>query len=537
MGGKRIKYETELMICSDYLSGMAWKAIAERFGISERSIANVLIRRGVPTRPPESTREEPSERDRKIIELYASGMFQSEIAERTGLSQRGVGKILKKHGAPSNQRRISEEEKDLVATLYQSGKSSREIGRELHIDYTSACRILRDRGIERRTRRKWFFDEAFFQRSDDRVAYWMGFLMADGNLSRVGNTWTLSLALNSVDRHSLECLCQDLNLSCDVLSTRTYRKTRQLVTLELTHRSLQDWLLPWGIIPRKSYNFVEPTIPLERYPGFLRGWFDGDGSVRMDKRTHQYMAVLVGNLPGMEWYEQALRKIGFRGKTRIRYQQNEIGSAHSLIIGRRDDVFELYDLLKVQEGLRLDRKWDKVHAGKEEKAKEGRDHEGIKKRVVAAFIEKGNATLLDMALRFGMGKARVRTILSEAGVAFRIRSAPVRVSRETEKAIVDEYAKGLTQEQIGQQVGLSRPRVSTILSKNKVVTIPSHVRRITDGKTSEAVAQDYRSGMSEAEIGEKHGMSTSGVHKVLARMQVPKRPSRRYNRKGDGPPS
>jgi DNA-binding NarL/FixJ family response regulator len=136
-------------------------------------------------RPRKPTVEQPSERDRRIIEAYRAGRFQKEIAGELGLSQTGVGKILKKHGVPSNERRISAEEKDLVVSLYASGKTSREIGEELNIDYTYVCRILKDRGIERRTRRKWFFDETFFQRSDDRVAYWMGFFMADGNLGGV----------------------------------------------------------------------------------------------------------------------------------------------------------------------------------------------------------------------------------------------------------------------------------------------------------------------------------------------------------------
>jgi hypothetical protein len=273
-----------------------------------------------------------------------------------------------------------------------------------------------------RNRRKWFFDETFFQKRDDRVAYWMGFFMADGNLRGVGNTWTFSLALNSLDRHIMECLCHDLNLPCDILSTRPYRETQQLVTLQLTHESLQDWLLPWGIVPRKSHNFAEPSIPIECYPSFLRGWFDGDGCIRIDKEAHQYTAVLAGNLPGMEWYEKALLELGFRGRIRIRFQRNESGSAHFLVIGRQDDLLEFYDLLNVEGGLRLDRKWEKVHSLRAERMTKAQENDIMKKRVVAAFCTGTHTTLLELAREFRIGKARARQILMEAGAALKTRS-------------------------------------------------------------------------------------------------------------------
>ena len=48
--------------------------------------------------------------------------------------------------------------------------------------------------------RKWNWDFEFFSKRTPTVAYWAGFLMADGGLNKVGrNSWCLALILQKKD--------------------------------------------------------------------------------------------------------------------------------------------------------------------------------------------------------------------------------------------------------------------------------------------------------------------------------------------------
>jgi len=530
MSGERISDDTEQEVCAAYIAGMNSSEVARKHGISKSSVGNILNRNGVPTRAPS---ERNAERDRAIIDYYLDGANQRETGERFGLSQAGVGMVLERHGVRARFR-LTEEEKNQAVSLYVDDRlSSRQIAKQLGVNFTAICSLLRKRGIERRSKRIWHFDEAFFTRTDDRVAYWMGFFMADGNVIKVGNTWQFTLAVNEKDKSLLEQLCRDLSISTDLLKThqRTTKdgNPQSLVWFRLCHESLQDWFLRWGIVPRKSYNFVEPTIPVDLYPGFLRGWFDGDGCLYIRQKTSRVELRIAGNEEGMTWYAKALKLLGFEGKTMLRPHRSKLGTAHYLIISGERDTIQGYELLNCREGLRLDRKWSRLEKLIERRKLEADDETNKECRIVEAYEE--GRTEIGLAREFHMGTKRVRGILLEAGVPVKRRSSPSRVSREVEEAIVSDYNAGLKQVEIAERFRLTAPRVSTILAKHNVETIRSHIRRMTDIEKAEAIASSYNDGHSQAEVAAEFGMSMSGVNKVLKRMHVTLRPARRYRRK------
>jgi transposase len=524
-----ISDETEQKVCTDYIAGMNSEEVARKYGISKSSVGNILKRSGVVTRKPS---ERHVERDQAIVEYYLQGASQQAIADQFGLSQSGVGKILERHHVTARFR-LTAEQKDRAVALYSTGLTSRQIAKQLGVNFTAICSLLRKRGVTLRSKRKWCFDEKFFTRTDDRVSYWMGFFMADGNIIQNGNTWQFTLAVNEKDKCLLEHLCNDINLSTDLLKIhqRTTQKgnPQTLVWFRLYHQSLQDWFLRWGIVPRKSYNFVEPTISVEAYPGFLRGWLDGDGCLYIRKETSTIDLRIAGNKEGMVWYAQALRSLGFRGKTKVRLQETKLGSTHYLIISGERDVSDVYSLLNCQDGLRLERKWCGLEEIIERRKLKDQDEQTRHQEIVAAF--KQGRPERDIARDFDIGTKRVRGILLTAGFNVKRRRSPTRVSTEVEEAIITDYKNNLKQHEIAAIRGLTQARVSTILAKHNVATIPSHIRRMTESNTAQAIAAAYLSGKSQAEIAQDINKSISCVHKVLKRRNVPMRPARRYRRK------
>lgn len=529
MSGERISSEVEQAVCDDYSAGMTGSDIARKYGISKSSVGNILKRHGVRTM---AASERQAERDRLIVEAYEAGESQRVIADRFHLSQQGVGRILGRLGVRARFR-LGDEERAQVVLLYRENWTSRQIAVKLGVHYSSICSLLRNLGIERRSKRKWFFDESFFLRADDRAAYWMGFIMADGNIFEKGKTWQFTLAVNVKDKALLETFCDELRIPRDALRIfeRTTKKGRKqtLVVLALCHPLLQEWLMRWGIVPRKSYNFLEPQIPIGAYPGFLRGWFDGDGCLSIREKTSSVDVRIAGSEAGMTWYAKALRVLGFSGRITVRFHRTETGSAYYLIITGEKQVFEFYELLNARGNLRLDRKWCGLEARMEARRLEAEENLEQSVKLVESYLN--GQTERDLARDFHMGTKRVRAILAGAGVEVKRRASPSRLDEETELAIVADYKDGQRQAEIAEKYGLTQPRISTILAKYAVTTIPSHVRRTTDDEKADEIALAYMSGLSQAEVAEKFGMSVSGVKKVLDRKQVPTRPPVRYRRR------
>ena len=148
---------------------------------------------------------------------------------------------------------------------------------------------------------KWYFDDTFFSKKNKITAYWAGFLMADGNFHKVKNSnrkkLNLTIAIKDVDH--LHQYCNDLNISTDIIQYINKEKTQDTcgVTLSLRHiKNIDNILRHWGIVERKTYNFIEPKIPLSLLPHYIRGWIDGDGCI-ISKGSQKLK--LVGNKEAM----------------------------------------------------------------------------------------------------------------------------------------------------------------------------------------------------------------------------------------------
>lgn len=113
------------------------------------------------------------------------------------------------------------------------------------------------------------------------MAYILGFISADGNISkRKGRNRSFIFNITSKDRDHLQnianCLGQDIKLGLKYSgsSKENICSYFQLCKLEICLD-----LINLGIIPRKTYSMVLPKVPKEYLSDYIRGFFDGDGSV------------------------------------------------------------------------------------------------------------------------------------------------------------------------------------------------------------------------------------------------------------------
>lgn len=118
-------------------------------------------------------------------------------------------------------------------------------------------------------------NETLFDEYSEEAAYWAGFLAADGNVDLKNR---VRLMLKYDDIGHLEKFKQALN-STHTISSNTTEYNR--CSFEFTSPYICDILdINYNIVPNKTDRLIFPKhIPDEYLRHYIRGYFDGDGSI------------------------------------------------------------------------------------------------------------------------------------------------------------------------------------------------------------------------------------------------------------------
>lgn len=162
--------------------------------------------------------------------------------------------------------------------------------------------MLDQRGIARRTasenKRIHSCNHAFFDAIDsEEKAYWLGFMAADGNV--VTGRPIIKLALASADRDHL-LKFRDAMESTHAITDYTTKAGHHGAKLSIASPQLTEGLAKHGISPNKTFTVEWPNnIAPQLLPHYLRGYFDGDGSFKV-QRSPTGAPVLGWSIVGNE---------------------------------------------------------------------------------------------------------------------------------------------------------------------------------------------------------------------------------------------
>lgn len=131
--------------------------------------------------------------------------------------------------------------------------------------------------ISNQIRRKYSVNDNYFDEENPNMAYYLGFIAADGTVSKDGNQ--IKIGLSSVDKNFLERMREELSIEKEIF---TYETANGFSVSELSFTSarIKQKLAEYNIVPRKTYSFSFPTkLDRKYWIDFIRGYFDGDGSI------------------------------------------------------------------------------------------------------------------------------------------------------------------------------------------------------------------------------------------------------------------
>ena len=143
-------------------------------------------------------------------------------------------------------------------------------------------------------------------------AYWLGFLYADGGLD--SSCYRLSFKLSKTDYEHLEKI---KNLLCPeniIVFSQNYdertKKTYYRANLAINNMTIFNQLIKIGCLPGKKHEYKVPNLPENLISHFIRGYFDGDGSVSISNNCLEMN--IVGGKNILEFIAQQLENIIYK---------------------------------------------------------------------------------------------------------------------------------------------------------------------------------------------------------------------------------
>jgi hypothetical protein len=170
---------------------------------------------------------------------------------------------------------------------YQSGLSTVKLAKKYNCCSSTIRNLLIKNGCTRRNNRyyrtKWNFNHDFFGVIDtERKAYWLGFMYADGNIRMHGNQPIIQFRL--YDKEMIEKFIDDINGNMPIKWYTSSGCKMPYYGVYLTSQKMFDDLCHLGCVPNKSLILKFPSmkqVPMKFMNHFIRGYFDGDGSVHI----------------------------------------------------------------------------------------------------------------------------------------------------------------------------------------------------------------------------------------------------------------
>ena len=294
--------------------------------------------------------------DNLALEYWERKMSLGDLAKKYNCRRQYIYKLLKQHGVP---RRDKSAARTLAIT---EGKCSftrtDEIGNESQV-------VLQKININKN----------FFKAWSREMAYVLGVIVTDGNLlpgRERDSKYKSPGSRLSIAQKEPELLEKVLALmECDA---KVYRGKQSLTgnpihQFNILSEELYDDLLNLGLTPRKSRTIQFPKIPEPYVRHFIRGCWDGDGSVYLERGRIPKASYITGSRRFAEEMIHHLANLGLPQATLLSYR-----SRHSFYFrfGTVAACTRLYHVLydEVPESMFLSRKFDRFRAI-------AVDHEGV----------------------------------------------------------------------------------------------------------------------------------------------------------------
>lgn len=216
-----------------------------------------------------------------------------------------------------NKKIFTNEELLDIKNSYLDGESSVKIGKSYGVSHKTILRVLHEMKVDvdqKRFARKYKLNELYFDNIDTpNKAYVLGFLHSDG--SNCLEKSTISISLQEEDKNILEQMRLEIGSEKPLVYIDNTNKHdfgysyKNQYKLIMFSKHMCEELNNKGITPNKSLTIGFPKwLNKDLIPHFVRGVYDGDGSICRSYRNENNLPISV-TITATESFCNDLKKI------------------------------------------------------------------------------------------------------------------------------------------------------------------------------------------------------------------------------------
>lgn len=243
------------------------------------------------------------------------------------------------------------DEKEIIRLYTKENFSANKIGKLFNVDVKTITSRLRNNDIEiKKKYRKYLINENYFEKIDtEKKAYWLGFLMADGYNSGK------FIRVDIKDEGHLEKFRNEIYINNDMPIREKYNNKTKIYYLTVQDPKILNDVEKLGVLNKKSMITKYPHIKSEYDKYFIKGVFDGDGSLSysMDGNYRRYTFSIVGSYDLINSIRDKILSIGvnvgFR-KTKTIFELSVRGNRQ---------IIKFLDWLYEETNIHLNRKYER----------------------------------------------------------------------------------------------------------------------------------------------------------------------------------
>lgn len=262
---------------------------------------------------------------------------------------------------------LNEYDKANIKQLYYQNYTYNEISNILNYSIRSIRKVLiEDFQINTKLKKRYIIDSNYFDNiNSEEKAYILGFIFADGF---VGNDKFNNIVISSKDKEILKMIKEKMNFSGEIGINKSggYTNSKESYVLNFSNKHMADKLRKFGICLNRKIKMKDfPSIPDDLIRHFLRGYFDGDGTIMKSKsitkknnKIYQYDRLVFSMIASLDFIYSILKKFNIKHYS---IQQSKTEKLYYLKIMAISEIYKLYHLLYDNSTIFLNRKrkiWD-----------------------------------------------------------------------------------------------------------------------------------------------------------------------------------
>ncbi|WP_342046723.1 LAGLIDADG family homing endonuclease [Bacillus sp. OTU530] len=275
---------------------MTQKEIASIFGISPATIEKLLSKYGLRKKRLKDrvTKEE-------LFELYVKKRLSTyDIAKMFNVTKGAVLNLMNQYDIPRRNEKESHYKysieyihgvtKELLEDLYVEQEwSIQMIANALMLSYSCIYKYLDEFGIPTRDlsvanklryKRDPNVNVDFFKKLTPELAYILGLLATDGN---VGDNGEIGIGL--IDEDVINWVAKTIGYTRKIYAFDDGNKNHNVrYWIRFTNEEVAALLKKYEIVPRKTNKLKFPLLPNNMLCHYIRGVFEGDGTVVLGER-------------------------------------------------------------------------------------------------------------------------------------------------------------------------------------------------------------------------------------------------------------